>query len=548
MSQTILQHLLVSSHIVEGTEGLYCKTHTVLPLSLKAGELADYNCHFNLFDIGIYRKYTICGNYYLRLKLIGEADITVQGHGESESTNVIHVIGDSSVPINMQSNMVGFSIKATTNCELIAADICCSSVEKKDIKMSLCICTFNNESLIKKKITKINDYFALIGEEKPSIIITDNGRTLSKIDGSTILPSNNLGGSGGFAKSIMCAMENGADYLIINDDDAVFEPEILYRVQSFLSLLKDDYNEIAIGGTMLDINHATTVVESGARIVSFDHIPQKKGLNMISMEDNLKLIDEEKSDYCGWWFYVIPRQTIEKYGCPLPLFLKNDDVEYGLRTKPDIIRMLGISVWHPSFSSKYSPTNYYYDIRNLLVTNIIHNDVNINEAITKILLEISAYRYLNAEAMIQGLEDFLKGPQYLFEHCKKGIKILKNENISDITELRKTINDKGIRKEGCFGFRKYSMNGLFLPSVSDAILPADCMHTEDFYRIKKILYTIDEEKGFITNKDKLRTIKDVIKVMRLKSSMKRKLPSLITSYKKSVDFYSSINGWKELFQ
>ena len=40
-------------------------------------------------------------------------------------------------------------------------------------------------------------------------------------------------------------------------------------------------------------------------------------------------------DFNGWWTCVIPRQVAEEIGQPLPLFLKWDDAEYGLRARAE---------------------------------------------------------------------------------------------------------------------------------------------------------------------------------------------------------------------
>ena len=36
-------------------------------------------------------------------------------------------------------------------------------------------------------------------------------------------------------------------------------------------------------------------------------------------------------DYNGWWMCMIPRRVAEELGQPLPLFIKWDDADYGLR-------------------------------------------------------------------------------------------------------------------------------------------------------------------------------------------------------------------------
>ena len=549
MSEIVLQHMVMSSNIIDDTDRLFCKTHTSFPISLSVGEIADFNCHYNVFDIGTYKKYTGCSDYYLRLRIDGEAYVFIQGYGGNEYESTVNVNGESVIPLLTESNMIGICIKAITQCEIISADFCCFYHYRRNVSLSLCICTYKKEQAVVKKVSKIKEYYDVLKNNCPDIVITDNGGTLSNIEGATIVPSNNLGGSGGFARAMMYAVEHDADYIILNDDDAIFEPEVLYRVQTFLSLLNDEDGEIAIGGTMLDIDHVSAVLESGAIIENQEHIPLNKGLDVFDINANVELSKDGKADYNGWWFYVLSRKTIEKNGCPLPLFLKNDDVEYGLRSRPKIVHMVGISVWHPSMTSRYSSSIRYYDIRNLLVMLSIHDEIIVKKIVSDILLEIAAYRYLNAEAMMEGLNDFIKGPTYTFKLCKKGMKLLPEEDIKNLNELEKRFDFQDNTSNNVnYKFRKYTMNGLFLPCVGNAVLSAFCMQTEKYYRIKKILYIIDDEKGFIAERDRIRTIKDIVKVMRLGLSLRRRMKVLKSSYKEALAHYSSKKYWKQMFE
>ena len=542
MSDIVLQHLIMSSRVVDGADALFCRTHASFPISLSPGETADLNCHFNLFHMGIYREHTGCSDYHLRIMMEGEASVIMHG---CDGDNIIHIDGDSSIPLPTASDIIGFSIDAVTSCRIVSAEICCSCDKVRDVKVSLCICTYNNDGRIIDKVSRIDSFFKDLDERGPEIVITDNGMTLGRIGGATVIPSGNYGGSAGFTRSMMHAMRNGSDYMILNDDDAVFEPEILYRVMTLLSLTDD---EMTIGGTMLCMDDVTRVGESGAKVIGQEHIPLKCGLDLSGIEGNMELAKDGRSDYNGWWFYVIPRRTIEEHGYPLPMFLKNDDVEYGLRTVPDIIRMIGISVWHPSMVSRYSSSIRYYDFRNLLVALCIHDDIIVKKAISDILLEISAYRYLNAEAMMSGLRDYLKGPGYLFGQCIDGMKGLPDEDIRELTVSEKeNSTDHGKRDVPGYMFRKYTMNGLFLPSIGERELSAFCMFTEEFYRVGRITYVIDGERGFVARRNRVRTVKDTIRALGLGLSLRRRKRALKRAYRESLPSHSSEDGWKGIF-
>ncbi len=62
-----------------------------------------------------------------------------------------------------------------------------------------------------------------------------------------------------------------------------------------------------------------------------------------------------ESDYTGWWFCLIPREVITRVGLPLPLFLKFDDAEFGLRARAagiPTIGLPGVAVWHEGWAEK----------------------------------------------------------------------------------------------------------------------------------------------------------------------------------------------------
>ena len=63
----------------------------------------------------------------------------------------------------------------------------------------------------------------------------------------------------------------------------------------------------------------------------YDHNFAKYSLND-EEEPRSKLLHRRIDvDYNGWWMCMIPRQVAEELGQPLPLFIKWDDADYGLR-------------------------------------------------------------------------------------------------------------------------------------------------------------------------------------------------------------------------
>ena len=76
-------------------------------------------------------------------------------------------------------------------------------------------------------------------------------------------------------------------------------------------------------------------------------------------------------DYNAWWMCLIPRSVAEDLGLPLPLFIKWDDAEYGLRARSRGYRTAtvpGIAIWHMSFLEKDDTSDWqaYFHYRNRL--------------------------------------------------------------------------------------------------------------------------------------------------------------------------------------
>ena len=84
-------------------------------------------------------------------------------------------------------------------------------------------------------------------------------------------------------------------------------------------------------------------------------------------------------DYNGWWMCMIPRQVADELGQPLPLFIKWDDADYGLRAAEHgypTVTMPGTAIWHMAWSDKDDAIDWqaYFHLRNRLVVAAMHWD------------------------------------------------------------------------------------------------------------------------------------------------------------------------------
>lgn len=161
------------------------------------------------------------------------------------------------------------------------------------------------------------------------------------------------------------------DYVLLMDDDIVLDTTVLERTHSVLCGLKDVYRKSTLSGAMLNLENPIQQYENTAHWGKIRLYGFGKGFDLTNKE---KLIEneqflQERNRYGAWWYCCIPVNRIKEIGYPLPVFVKGDDMEYGIRNAKEPIHMNGIGVWHQSFASKISPVVNYYSDRNMLIIN-----------------------------------------------------------------------------------------------------------------------------------------------------------------------------------
>lgn len=108
----------------------------------------------------------------------------------------------------------------------------------------------------------------------------------------------------------------------------------------------------------------------------------------------------------------------------MPIFIRGDDVEFGLRNMKHLILMNGICVWHEPFENKYKLIHVLLYFRNRLIDNAVRNiryskEEFLEEFKEQYFRELFTLRYKNAELLMDGVKDFLKGPEWLMDQDGK---------------------------------------------------------------------------------------------------------------------------------
>ncbi len=304
--------------------------------------------------------------------------------------------------------------------------------------VSVAITTFNRPSYCLNQLRTIAHEEEL-RKHLDTIYCTDQGTDLvqeqdgfdevSKDLGKqlTYIRQGNLGGSGGFSRGMYETVRaQKSDYTLLLDDDAISEPESILRAVQFA-----DYTvrPSLIGGGMFHIDHRTVLHVQGERFdpssmwmypsrgAEFNHDFHSEPLS-----ESPSLHSVHFSDFNGWWFCLIPTDTIQNIGLGLPVFIKFDDIEYGLRAKEHgipTISLPGVAVWHMGWHDKDPARGWeeYFQQRNRWICALLHFPNSAKRSAFRMLYEDA---HLGMRLLYSGmhlnhmaLHDVLRGPEYL---------------------------------------------------------------------------------------------------------------------------------------
>lgn len=469
-----LQSVLLPTEDICGIRELYFHEN---------GEWIDFDGYFNLFQIAKRKRYTAISGLFLRLTLKGYQAIRLMcgrncigeyplDSGARKDYSFPFPYGDPAMdgvfwfalrPEQSQEGGVPVHAEGDGSTEALRClevsgyfDGICNPLQ--NVSLVIDICTYRREAYVCRNLRSLKKYIFdrsdLELREHLRIYLVDNGQTLSdhaefqtlmreyetpdmtqSVSADppvTVFRNINAGGAGGFTRGMIEAIEHNAriesrerpyTHILLMDDDAVVEPDSLVRLYGFLTTLREEFRDIAVGGALLMEELPQLLKAEGERFFRFRVKSPDKGLDLREYRncttDARLTAEREEGVYSGWWFCCYPMRTVRGDNLPLPFFLHWDDIEYGLRAqKNGIVFLNGVSVWHRGIDQGPPGTNAYYDMRNSLITSVLTEKplsrcsvfVYCLKRITGALLR---RRYGSAVLRQRALRDFCRGPEWL---------------------------------------------------------------------------------------------------------------------------------------
>lgn len=556
---------------------------------MQKDEEVVFNTYFNSFSANKWFKYTLIDNVYLKIKVNGRFLIKLIFVKRVANVGKTIVLCETSIDTKGKEQEIKLPFDTENQNGMFAFTITSlddhgkfheggyytdlGAIKAQAVKIAIVICTFKREKFVYRNMELLNNAFfkGCDTEIKDKILvyISDNGKSLDidkiKSEHIKVMPNKNAGGAGGFTRGLMECIKNqkkdNITHALLMDDDIVIQPESIYRTYTLLSLIKPEYKNSFIGGAMLRLDEPWRQTESGARWNAGELIGHKAGLDLRKVEPCLYNEIEEECDYNAWWYCTIPMRVVKEDNLPMPIFIRGDDVEYGLRNMEHLILMNGICVWHEPFEAKYSSSMYYYIFRNRLIDNAIHNIDYPKEKFLKDIQpwftqELFTYRYKNAQLLLNSAYDFLKGIEFLKNSDGESLnaKVMQSGyKLQDVDDLDMPFDMQEYEKtrsqfEGRIHrlIRKALLNGMFIGTKGDAVVPIQNAHILYFYRKDKVLnYDYESEKGFVTQRDGKEFIRLVKEYIKFRKYCLKTYDATVMQYRQNKDELTNVSFWKK---
>ncbi|MBO0679783.1 glycosyltransferase [Mycolicibacterium sp. S2-37] len=425
-------------------------------LEIGADSEVSFATYFNAFPASYWRRWSTLDAVVLRVELIGSARIDVYRTkatgaritvGGSEASGTAERPGVVEFEIDLapfeDGGWIWFDITTDSECVVRNAGWYAGEPAPGRANIAVGIPTFNRPADCVNALAALTSD-PLVDEVIGAVIVSDQGTKKAKDhpdfaaaaaalgDRLTIHNQPNLGGSGGYSRVMYEALKNtDCEQILFMDDDIRVEPDSILRALAMNRFAK---RPTLVGGQMLNLqepSHLHIMAEvvdqenfmwTAAPHAEYDHDFAKYPLS--DDADRSKLLHRRiDADYNGWWMCMIPRQVAEELGQPLPLFIKWDDADYGLRAAEHgygTVTLPGAAIWHMAWSDKDDAIDWqaYFHLRNRLVVAAMHWDGNVGgllaSSVKATIKHLLCLEYSTVAIQTKAMADFLGGPEHIF--------------------------------------------------------------------------------------------------------------------------------------
>ena len=412
----------------------------------------SFGTYFNAFPASYWRRWADLDTVRLSLRVRGNGKVTIfrsTSKGMSWPEQNIVFEGDGTHELSadlplapfIDGGWYWFEVLAFSGNDVVIEDGDWSAETIKDRRgrVSIGITTFNRPEFCVDQIRTLGEHDRLL-EILDAVYVVDQGNQRIQDhpefeeyakglgDKLHVIEQGNLGGSGGFSRAMYETLQaDESDYLLLLDDDVICEPEGIIRGATFADLARQP---ILVGGHMFSIFVRSVLHTWGEAVAKYrwmwgpaPNTYHGHDFGATPLAATPWLHRRVDVDYNGWWMCLIPVAALKKIGLALPMFIKWDDADFGLRAGEQgfpTVSLPGVAVWHVPWHEKDDTIDWqaYFHERNRLLSALLHSPYKRGgrlprESFEVVLKHALAMQYSPAEMILEAIEDLLEGPQHM---------------------------------------------------------------------------------------------------------------------------------------
>ena len=411
----------------------------------------SFGTYFNAFPASYWRAHTDVEQVRLTVEVDAEATIIVYRSSPRGSSNRVQSLSTDGGILTVDLPLKQFGdggwywfdlVAHDSPVTLIGADWSVPTPEGfTPGTVSIAVTTFNRPDFCVRHLSTFAESEDLL-DVLDRLIITDQGTKKVRDeegfdeaaavlgDKFKLVEQGNLGGSGGFARGMYETINDGtSDYCLLLDDDVIVETEGVLRAVQFADFTR---KPTIVGGHMFNLYERSVLHTFGENINEWRFF---WGPNQATFEahdfsaSNLRTTPwmhrRVDVDFNGWWMCLIPTSIIRDIGLALPVFIKWDDAEFGIRAKKNgyqTVSLPGAAVWHMPWTEKDDTIDWqaYFHQRNRWVAAMVYSPYKrggnlARESFAVDVRHLLSMQYSAVELRLEALEDVLRGSKHLHE-------------------------------------------------------------------------------------------------------------------------------------
>ena len=569
----------------------------------------SFGTYFNAFPASYWRAHTDIQTVRLSVEVDAEATILVyrsSARGTANRVQSVHSPEGGRIQVELPITSFGdggwywFDLVAHDN-DVMLGNAEWSVPQPEEFEsgtLSIAVTTFNRPDYCLRHLQTFAESEELLSV-LDRLIITDQGT--SKVrdqegfaeasaalgDKFALIEQGNLGGSGGFARGMQETVADGrSKYVLLLDDDVIIETEGVLRAVDFADFTR---KPTIVGGHMFNLFERSVMHTFGEEINEYrffwgpvDTTKEAHDFSASNLRTTPWMHRRVDVDFNGWWMCLIPTSVIRDIGLALPVFIKWDDAEFGIRAKAhgySTVSLPGAAVWHMPWTEKDDTIDWqaYFHQRNRWLAAMLYSPYKRGGRLPResFMIDVKhllSMQYSAVDLRLDGLEDLLKGPEHLHSTIRSKLPEIRRKRAEyDDARVTKNVGDlPGVRrvKPPRKGIKPSSPKNIIdglSKAVSGAmrqireVRPGALEHPEAtvaamdarWWRLSQLdsaLVSSADGSGaswYKRDSDKFRAM--MARSIRLHQQLLANWDELSSSYKQALPRYTSPQAWGETF-